>query len=258
MPAKKQFYYKLKFTIMFYKTKTNKINNESRAMLALRIIDTVNKSGIADAKVSNAFVQLEDVNARYQIAIEPGTARQVSQSITDKYKERATLFAGIYDYLYGLLNSPDTDMKAAATLLFEQISKYGKNFSSYRLADQSLRYIRIIESLKMPEYEVALTKTLLTNKLAELDQVQLDYEELYMGRGNTFATKVAPSSLSKELNDAIKLYMDEVNWMATRTNTEAWNTLRNNLQKRFDEVNVTSTRKPADTTTETTSTTTTV
>jgi hypothetical protein len=42
--------------------------------------------------------------------------------------------------------------------------------------------------------------------------------------------------------------MDEVNWMATRTNTEAWNTLRNNLQKRFDEVNLTSTRKPAETT----------
>jgi len=236
---------------MFYKTKTNKINNESRAMLALRMIDTVNKSGIEDAKVSNAFVQLEAVNARYQIAIEPGTAKQVSLSITDKYKERTTLFVSMYEYVYGLLNSPDDEMKAAATLLFEQLSKYGKNFSAYRLADRSLRYIRILESLKMPEYEAALTKTLLSAKLTELDQVQLDYEELYMGRGNTFATKTAPSSLSKELNDAIKLYMDEVNWMATRTNTEAWYTLRNNLQKRFDEVNITSTRKPADTITET-------
>lgn len=239
---------------MYYKTKTNKINNESRAMLALRIIDTVNKSGIADAKVSNAFVQLEDVNARYQIAIVPGTAKQVSQSITDKYKERGTLFVEVYDYLYGLLNSPDAEMKVAATLLFEQISKYGKNFGRYRLADQSLRYIRIIESLKMPEFEAALAKTLLTNKLVLLDQVQLDYEELYMGRGNTFATKVAPSSLSKELNDAIKLYMDEVNWMANRTNTEAWYTLRSNLQKRFDEMNVTNTRKPTDATTETATT----
>lgn len=231
---------------MFYKTKTNKINNESRAMLALRMIDTVNKSGIADAKVSKAFVQLEDVNGRYQIAIMPGTAKQVSQSITDKYKERSTLFVEMYDYLYGLLNSPNANMKTAATLLFEQINKYGKNFSSYRLADQSLRFIRIIESLKMPDYEAALNITLLADKLAVLDQVQLDYEELYMGRGNTFATKVAPSSLSKELNDAIKLYMDEVNWMATRTDTEEWYTLRNNLQKRFDEVNITSTRKPAD------------
>lgn len=236
---------------MYYKTKTNKINNESRAMLALRIIDTVNKSGIADAKVSNAFVQLEDVNARYQLAIVPGTSKQVSQYITDKYKERGTLFVEAYDYLYGLLNSPDAEMKTAATQLFEQISKYGKNFGRYRLADQSLRYIRIIESLKMPEFEAALAKTLLCDKLALLDQVQLDYEELYMGRGNTFATKVAPSSLSKELNDAIKLYMDEVNWMANRTNTEAWYTLRNNLQKRFDEMNVTSTRKSTETTTQT-------
>lgn len=243
---------------MYYKSKTNKINNESRAMLALRIIDTVNKSGIADAKVSNAFVQLEELNARYQMAIEPGTAKQVSQSITDKYKERSALFVEMFDYLNGLQNSPDADMKAAAALLFEQISKYGKSFSSYRLADQSLRYIRIIESLKMPEYAAALTKTLLTDKLTLLNQMQLDYEELYMGRGNTFATKVAPSNLSKELNDAIKLYMDEVNWMANRTNTEAWNTLRSNLQKRFDEVNVTSTRKLADTSTESTTTTATV
>ena len=241
---------------MNYRSKTNKINNESRAMLALRMIDTVNKSGIEDAKVSNAFVQLTDVNARYQIAIEPGTAKQVSQSITDKYKERTALFTEMYDYLYGLLGSPDAQMKAAATLLFEQFSKYGKNFGKYRLADQSLRYIRIIESLKQPEYAAALAKTQLTDKLAVLDQLQLDYEELYMGRGNTYATKVAPSSLSKELNDAIKLYMDEVNWMATRTNTEAWITLRNNLQRRFDEVNVSVTRKGTDTSADSATTTT--
>ncbi len=235
---------------MNFKSKTNRINNESRAMLALRIIETVNKSGIQDAKVSNAFISLCDVNTRYQTAIEPGTAKQVSLSVADRYKQRSMLFVDIYDYLNGLQKSPDAEIKQAAIVLFEQMSKFGKNFSRYRIADQSLRFTRIIETMFMPEYVAALTKTLLTDKMSDLQQVHFDYEELYMGRGNTFATKVAPSSLSKELNDAIKLYVDEVNWMAIRTGDEAWLNLRINLQQRFDEVNVSSTRKQTESATE--------
>jgi hypothetical protein len=229
---------------MKFKSKTNKINNESRAMLVLRIIDTVIKSGIQAARVSKLFLQLEDVSARYQVAIEPGNDKQVKSAITALYKQRSNLFLETYTYLEGLLNSPDIDMKTAATMLFEQVSKYGKSFNRSKIADQSLRYIRIIESLKKPEYAAALTKTMLTEKVALLDQVQLDYEELYMGRGNNSATKVAPTSLRNELNNAIKLYMEEVNWMARRENSEEWNTLKTNLQQRFDEVNV-SMRKQA-------------
>jgi len=236
---------------MKFKTKTNRINNESSAMLALRMIETVNKSGIQDAIVCKAFSDLCEVNDRYQLAIEPGTSKQVSQSITNKYKERNILFYKTYDYLNGLLNSPELDQKAAATLLFEQVNKFGRSFGRYRLADQSLRYIRIIDNLKRPEFQEALRITSLTNILSQLDQVQLDYEELYTGRGNTNATKVAPSILRKELNDAIKLYMDEVNWMATRTATSEWLTLRTNLEQRFLEVNVTSTRKTTATTADT-------
>jgi hypothetical protein len=233
-----------KTTNMKFKSKTNKINNESRAMLVLRIIDTVIKSGIQAARVSKLFLQLEDVSARYQVAIEPGNDKQVKSAITALYKQRSNLFLETYTYLEGLLNSPDIDMKTAATMLFEQVSKYGKSFNRSKIADQSLRYIRIIESLKKPEYAAALTKTMLTEKVALLDQVQLDYEELYMGRGNNSATKVAPTSLRNELNNAIKLYMEEVNWMAGRENSEEWNTLKTNLQQRFDEVNV-SMRKQA-------------
>jgi hypothetical protein len=240
---------------MKFRSKTNKINNESRAMLVLRIIDTVIKSGIESARVSKLFLQLEDVSARYQVAIEPGNEKQVKSAIMALYNRRYNLFTEIYAYLEGLLNAPDTNMKAAAMLLFEQVSKYGKNFSKSKIADQSLRYIRIIESLKKPEYAAALTKTMLTEKLALLDQVQLDYEELYMGRGNSSATKVAPTSLRNELNNAIKLYMEEVNWMAGREDSEEWNTLKTNLQQRFDEVNV-SMRKQAATTEQPASTTT--
>jgi len=240
---------------MNFKSKTNKINNESRAMLALRMIETVIKSGITDAKVSKLFLQLQDVNTRYQTAIEPGNDKQAKSAIAALYNQRNNIFLELYVYLEGLLNSPDNEMKTAAALLFEQLSKYGKSFSKLRIADQSLRYIRIIESMKKADFEAALTKTMLTEKLALLDQVQLDYEELYMGLGNSFATKVAPSSLRNELNNAIKLYMDEVNWMAGRENTDEWNTLRNNLQRRFDEVNVSMKKQVATATEQNTSTT---
>lgn len=228
---------------MNFKSKINRINNESGAMLALRIIDTVNKSGIEDARLSKQFLELENVNSRYQIAIEPANDKQLKSAITSLYTQRTNIFQEIYGYLEGLLNAPDADMKAAASLLFEQVSKYGKSFSKFRIADQSLRYIRIIESLMKPEFAAALTKTLLTDKLALLDQVQLDYEGLYMGRGNSSVSKVAPSNLRNELNAAIKKYMEEVNWTASREESEQWNTLKTNLQQRFDEVNVTM-RKP--------------
>lgn len=228
---------------MKYRSKVNKISNVTRAILALRIIDTVFKSGIEDAKESKRFKQLEEVNERYQIAIEPGDAKQVKEAIDSKFDFRGVLFGEIYIYLEGLQNSPDAEMQAAANLLFLQINKFGKNFSKYKIADQSLRYIRIIEALKKPEYAPALLKTLLTAKMAILDQVQLDYEELYMGKGNSSATKVAPSNLSSELNVVIKRYMDEVELMASRIDTEEWNTLFANLQKRFDEVSVSASAK---------------
>jgi len=227
---------------MNYKSKTNRINNESGAILALRIIDTVTKSGISDAQTSKSFTQLVDVNSRYQVAIEPGNNEQVKIAIKEMFNTRATLFSGMHSYIEGMLNSPDAEMKEVAKLLFDQINKYGKNFSNLKIADQSLRYIRIIEGLKKPEYEIPLMRAGLTEKAALLDQVQLGYEDLYMGRGNTSATKVAPSSLRKELNNSIKLYIDEVNWMTNRMDTEEWHTLRYSLQKRFDEVSV-STKK---------------
>jgi len=228
---------------MNYKTKANRIGNESLAKLGMRMIDTVDKSGNEDAKVSKFYVNLVDVNARYQIAIEVGNEKQVKEAIDAKYNERNVAFMQMYSYVQGLLNSPDADMKAAAILLFEQLDKYGKNFSKDKIADQSLHYGIIIEALKRPEFTVAKIKTLLTNGVANLNQLQLDYELLYMGRGNTTATKIAASNLRQEMEKAIKLYLDEVTWMANSTDNEAWITLRSTIEQRFNEVNVSMTRK---------------
>ena len=231
---------------MNYKSKANRIGIFSLALLALRIIETVIKSGIKEARESKLFLQVEEVSGRFQTAVEPGNRKQQKEAIDAKFTERRNLFDEIYIYLQGLLNSPDAEMKSAATLLFEQINKYGKYFGQFKIADQSLRYIRIIESLKKDEFNDAFTKTLLTAKFAALDQLQLDYEELYMGLGNAKAISIAPSNLRKEMENALKVYVEEVRYMAETINTEAWKTLYINVCQRFDEVNVSATRKKSD------------
>lgn len=91
---------------MKYKSKTNRINNESGAILALRIIDTVTKSGIEDALTSKSFTQLVDINSRYQIAIEPSNDEQIKLAIKNLFNNRGTTFSEIHSYTEGMLNSP--------------------------------------------------------------------------------------------------------------------------------------------------------
>ena len=223
---------------MIYKSKANKIGNQSLAILGMRIIDTVIKSGIEEAKTSKKFLVLVEVNGRYQIATVPGDNKQVSDSIKSLYSDRKVMFNEIYVYLEGLLNSPDLEMKEAAIVLFPFINKFGKSFQRVKLSDQSLQYIQIIDSLKSAELASALVTTKLTEKVDAFDQLQQDYESLYMGHGNDSSTKIAPSNLRKEMESAIKSHFDEVHWMASNFETEAWQTLCKNIEKRFEEVNV--------------------
>ena len=222
---------------MLYKSKANKIGNQSLAILGLRIIDTVIKSGIEEAKTSKKFTILLEVNSRYHFATVPGDEKQISDSINSMFSERKSMFNDIYTYLEGLLKSPDSEMSEAANLLFPVINKFGKSFHGIKIADQSLQYIQIIDSLKATELAPALTKTKLTEKVNAFYKLQQDYEDLYMGRGNDSSIKIAPSNLRKEMESAIKAHFDEVHWMASNYETEPWLTLCKNIEKRFEEVN---------------------
>jgi hypothetical protein len=228
---------------MKYKSKANKIGNQSLAMLGLRIIDTVIKSGIEEAKTSKKFLVLVEVNGRYQIATVPGDEKQVSDSIKALFSGRKAMFNDIYTYMEGLLKSPDLEMREAAVVLFPLINKFGKSFQGVKISDQSLQYIQIIDSLKASELVPALTATKLTEKVDAFDQLQQDYEELYMGRGNESSIKIAPSNLRKEMESAIKSHFDEVHWMASDFETEPWQTLCKNIEQRFEEVNVSMSRQ---------------
>ena len=224
---------------MKYKTKASRASVQSLGLLALRIIETVIRSLITSARESKQFLILEEVNIRYQAAIDPGNLRQQAIALKARFAQRRELFEQIYDYLEGLLNSPDPLMKAPATLLFDQINMFGRSFSKLRIAEQSLRYIRIIGSLKSVEFTPAFTKTMLTEKFAAFEQSQLDYENQYMGLGNDETGKVAPSTMRKETEDAIKSYVDELYWIINNLDTEEGYTLFQNVQRRFDEITVT-------------------
>jgi len=225
------------------KTKASKVGIESLGALGIRVIDTVNESGVENATTTKQFLELVEVNNRYQEALEPVNQKEVSEVIDVLFEKRNILFGEMYVYVNGLLNSPDEQIQVAAKQIFDHLNKYGKNFSRYKIADQTLHYNHIVESLKKAEYVPALTKILLVNKVADLDQLQLNYESFYRKRGNSSVNYVAPTYLRIEMEKAVKLYLDEVRWMASQYSTEPWKTLSLNVEKRFLELNPTTIRK---------------
>src|SRR5665647_1090898 len=129
---------------MLYKSKANRVGNLSLAALGLRIIDTVEKSGIDEARSSKQFLILKEVNGRYQVAIIPGDNKEVQNSIQALFIERKTVFVDTYDYVQGQTKSPIPDIKAAAGIVFRELNKFGCTFYKVKIADQSVQYIRII------------------------------------------------------------------------------------------------------------------
>ncbi|MEI7503118.1 MAG: DUF6261 family protein [Paludibacter sp.] len=228
---------------MKIKTKANKVGIESLGALSKRVIDTVNESEIIEAATTKQFLELVTVNSRYQDALEPVNQKEVSDAIDAVFEQRNILFGTMYDYVKGLLKSPDAEMQVAAKQIFDHLNKYGKNFSRYKIADQTLHYDHIVDSLKEAEHQPALAKMLLVNKVAQLDQLHLDYESLYRKRGNTAVHYVAPTKIRLEMEKAVKLYLDEVRWMASQNDSEPWKTLSLNVEKRFIEMNPTVIRK---------------
>ncbi|MEI8085052.1 MAG: DUF6261 family protein [Paludibacter sp.] len=229
---------------MNYKTKINRINIKSLAALGSRIMLTINKSGIPAAKEGKHYLQLKEINSLYHKAGELDDEKLVSVAIKAIYINRRVLFGEIFDYLKGLRTSPNDEVKAAAKLLFIEINRYGKNFRKLQILNQTAQYTIIIRSLSNPEYEAAIALTLLTDKFKTLAQLQQDYESTYMKHRNAKAAKVSPSNLRMQMEHAIKLYVDEVHWMAGRMDSEEWTTLKRNLLNRFDEASVARKRKP--------------
>lgn len=233
---------------MKIKTRINRMGNQSLASIGLRAIETIIKSAVEEVKRCKSFLKLVEVNDRYQESIDPEDSKAMTEAIEVAFQKRKNLFEDNYMYINGLTRSPEEDVRTAAIQLFPVINMFGTNFSKEKIADQSVRYTRVIEGLKNPECAGAITKLKLTEKLAELEAVQAMYESLYMDRGNRLSLKVTPSSLSDEMKSALKKLMDEMRYMADTMESEEMTSLMTTLEQRFSEIHVTPvTRKTAGT-----------
>jgi predicted metalloendopeptidase len=105
---------------------------------------------------------------------------------------------------------------------------------------QSFRYIRIIEALKQPELSAALVKTQLAARVEELDSVQREYENQFSIRSTKLKVKVTASALRRELNEAIRLHIEELKWLAVQTGSEAIRKLCIEVNARVDDLTVSS------------------
>ena len=231
-----------------YRTKANRISIESLDTLGQRVIDTVRSSAIPEAKESKYFLQLVDVNYRFRQALMPPVYREYTATINRLHKLCEDGFLDIYDYLKGLQKSPDAEISAAAVTLFSIVSQYGRKYPGIKEADHTSRYARILGELQKEENAEAVTKTLLTGKLAAFASFHQEHETLFRKRGNIRSVNVSASKLRTEMEEAAKMHLEELQWLTRTNDTEEWRVLCRNVEERFDEMNISRTQKEAKTT----------
>ena len=231
-----------------YRTKANRISIESLDTLGQRVIDTVRSSAIPEAKESKYFLQLVDVNYRFRQALMPPAYREYTAAINRLHKQCEDGFLDIYDYLKGLQKSPDAEISAAAVTLFRIVSQYGRKYVDIKAADFTSRYNRIIGELQNEENAEAVTKTLLTGKLAAFASFHQEHETLFRKRGNIRSVNTSASELRVEMQEATKMHLEELQWLTRTNDTEEWRVLCRNVEERFDEMNISRTQKEAETT----------
>lgn len=214
----------------------SKISTQTLGALSLRVIENVNNSGITEAINSSVFQSLITLNNEYQTSLAPVNIKVLSAEVNEKYDERNSSFKKLKDYISGMLNSDSDEVSAAAKKVYAVITMYGTNFSNLKKTDRTLRYIRIIETLKSDDYADALEKTSITERVNTLDTLQREYETVYMSKGSKVASQTAPSNIRKSLETGLKNLIDAFEVFQNQYQTDAWTTLYADLVKRVEEV----------------------
>jgi len=221
-----------------FKSKANNIGIESLSTLGQRVIDTIINSVVEDAKKRKYFLQLVEVNERYRLSLSLPDYKDYTRKINEKLVQCEEAFLDSYDYLKGLQKSPDAEIKAAAVVLFSIVSQFGRKFRSIKAAERISRYGCILEGLQKPENEAAITATLLTEKLADFASSYEEHEILFRERGNVRSVNITASKMRNEMEEAVKLCLEDLQWQARVVGTEEWRVLCLNVEHRFDEMNV--------------------
>jgi len=223
-------------------------------MLSKRILEAVVLSNIQEALNGKAYLAHTELSSQFEKAAEKQKRKELSKPVTKCYNDRRKLFAVMFVYVKGLCNAPDAEMAEAAQQVFKAINIYGQFLGNFKVEVQSFRYIRIIEALKQPELEAALEKIQLTAKVAEFDSLQREYESQFTDRSNKIRGNVSASSLRRALNEAIKLHIDELNWMSRQIDSEALRKLCFEVNSRVADLKISSQRTGTEEDTETNAT----
>lgn len=222
-----------------YKTKIQRMSCETIATVGMRVIETITQSMAEDVKNSLYATQLLEVTNRYRKAIEPND-KERNAAISDKFNIRKVLFSNSYDMAYGLTLSRDAGDKEAAIRVFSVFNMYGnKSFYGVRQSALTQRYATIIETLLQPEYSADLVRLKMTDILAELADAHTAYETLYQTKGNEQSLKAPSTEMRLEMNNALKVMVEEVEYFSKKFPTEANVTLWKNVEQRIAEVYVT-------------------
>ena len=233
-------------------SRISKASNESAAMISKRILEAVEQAGIQEALNGKAYQAHTEISLQFAKAAEKLKRKELSKPVNKYYADRSLLFSVMYQYVKGLCNAPDAEMAEAAQQVFKSLNMYGQYLGNLKVEVQSFRYNRIIDALKQPELAAALTKIQLTAKVAELDDNQRAYENQFVERSNKIKSNVSATSLRKSLNEAIRLHIDELNWLARQTESEALRRLCFEVNARIGDLVLSQQRNSTTNETETT------
>ena len=212
---------------------------ETVASVGMRVVETITQSMAEEAKKSIYVTQLLEVTNRFRKAIEPNDS-ELKATISEKFKVRKVLFSNSYDMAYGLTLSRDTGDKAAAFRVFSVLNMYGnKSFKGVRQSALTQRFATIIETLQQPEFVADLERLKMTDILAELADAHTAYETLYQTKGNEQSLKAPSREMRLEMNNALKVMVEEVEYFSKKFPTEENVTLWKNVEQRIAEVYVT-------------------
>ena len=220
------------------KTKINSMRSEDLAIVGIRVVETIEKSVAEEVKNSLLFTQLIEVTNRFRKAIGPDD-KEEKAVVTEKFNFRKQLFNNFYNFVFGLKQSKDPTVKAAATEVFSVLNMYGgKGFNKLSRSAHTQRYTTIVETLNQAEYTAAIAKLNVGDFLSELSEANTAYEASYQAIGNKRSMRMPSTDMRTEMNNALKAVTDEVKLYTLKYPTEANKALQNNVLQRIAEVYV--------------------
>ena len=221
------------------KTKINSMRSEDLAIVGIRVVETIEKSVAEEVKNSLLFTQLIEVTNQYRKAIEPDN-RAEKAAIKEKFQFRTELFGNFYDMAYGMTGSRNADDKAAAVRVFSVLNTYGtKRFYGIRQSALTQRYAKFVETLQQPGFAADIERLRMADILTELADTHATYEAMYQDLGNQKSQRIPSREMRLEMNNALKVMADEVEYFSKKFPTDVNITLCKNVEQRIAEVYVT-------------------